>query len=93
MSHTLFVGILTACLAVALGAQVAAAREIHVATTGSDSVSGGKEAPYLTIGKAAADAQCPADALRMERTPSLSQPGTHIEIHILGLAEIGRFDL
>ena len=44
-------------LAIALGLQTAAAREIHVATTGSDSNPGGKDNPYLTIGKAASVAQ------------------------------------
>lgn len=41
---------------------VAAAREIHVAKTGSDSNSGSLESPYLTIGKAAEAAQ-PGDTV------------------------------
>ena len=43
--------------AIALGLQTAAAREIQVATTGSDANPGGKDNPYLTIGKAASVAQ------------------------------------
>jgi hypothetical protein len=62
MSHALLVVLLTACLAVALGAPAAAAREIHVATTGSDSAAGGKDGPYLTIAKAASQAQ-PGDTV------------------------------
>jgi len=62
MSHTFLISLLTACLAVALGAHDAAAREIHVATTGNDSADGGKDAPYLTIGQAASVAQ-PGDTV------------------------------
>ncbi len=56
--------LLAACLAVALGFQTAAAREIHVATTGSDSSPGGKDRPYRTIGQAASVAQ-PGDTVIM----------------------------
>jgi hypothetical protein len=64
MSHALLVVLLTACLVVALGAQAGAAapREIHVATTGNDSAAGRQDKPYLTIGKAAAEAQ-PGDTV------------------------------
>ena len=44
------------CLA-ALTASAGGAREIHVTKTGSDSDSGGSADPYLTIGKAAQEAQ------------------------------------
>ena len=62
MSHVLSVTLLTAGLAVALGARVAPAREIHVATTGGDSGSGSQDSPYQTIGKAASVAQ-PGDTV------------------------------
>ena len=42
-----------------------AAREIHVAKTGSDSASGGRENPYLTISQAA----------------SVAQPGDTVTVH------------
>jgi len=45
------------CIAVACGAEGLLAREIHVAKTGSDSGSGSRGAPYVTIGKAARVAQ------------------------------------
>jgi hypothetical protein len=52
-----------ACVAVVLAAApVAAAREIHVAKTGSNANPGSPESPYLTIGKAAEAAQ-PGDTV------------------------------
>ncbi len=50
------------CIAVACGAEGLFAREIHVAKTGSDSGSGSRGAPYLTIGKAAQAAR-PGDVV------------------------------
>jgi len=57
MSRTLRSTLLTTGLSVLLGACGAAAREIHVATTGDDATAGNAVAPYRTIGKAAAVAQ------------------------------------
>jgi len=57
MSHASLVALLTAGLAIALGAEAVAAREIHVATTGNDSGPGSPDSPYRTIGKAASVAQ------------------------------------
>jgi hypothetical protein len=52
-----------ACIALVLAAApVAAAREIHVAKTGSNANPGSPESPYLTIGKAAEAAQ-PGDTV------------------------------
>jgi len=45
------------CIAAALGGAGASAREIHVATTGSDSGRGDQAAPLLTINQAASIAQ------------------------------------
>jgi hypothetical protein len=54
---------MVACLAlIVLGGSDVAAREIHVAKTGSDSGSGSQNSPYLTINKAASVAQ-PRDAV------------------------------
>ena len=50
------------CIAVALGGKGISAKEIHVATTGSDSGSGDQASPLLTIKKAASVAQ-PGDTL------------------------------
>jgi len=50
------------CLIVLAAAKGVHAREIYVAKTGSDSNSGGREYPYLTIGKAAQVAQ-PGDTV------------------------------
>lgn len=52
--------------AAALGVADAPAREIHVATAGSDSHLGSAESPYLTIGKAAQVAQ-PGDTVTVHR--------------------------
>ncbi|HUT01467.1 MAG TPA: DUF1565 domain-containing protein, partial [Phycisphaerae bacterium] len=62
MSQGFLVVLLAAGLAVAMGAQTAAAREIHVAKTGSDAGGGSESGPYLSIGKAAAVAQ-PGDTV------------------------------
>ena len=62
MSQGFLVVLLAAGLAVAMGAQTAAAREIHVAKTGSDAGGGTEGGPYLSIGKAAAVAQ-PGDTV------------------------------
>ncbi len=52
-----------ACIAaIALVTSITPAREIHVATTGSDSGAGDQTSPYLTINKAASVAQ-PGDAM------------------------------
>jgi hypothetical protein len=54
---------LAACLALIVpGGSDVAAREIHVAKTGSDSGSGSQSTPYLTINKAASAAQ-PGDTV------------------------------
>jgi hypothetical protein len=54
---------IAACIAViVLGDSGVAAREIHVAKTGSDSGSGNQSGPYLTINKAASVAQ-PGDTV------------------------------
>ncbi len=47
------VALAAACLAVMFGAEGVLAREIHVAKAGSDSNSGSKNSPYLTVSKAA----------------------------------------
>jgi hypothetical protein len=56
----------TVCItAMILGASAVSAREIHVATTGSDSGSGDEASPFLTVGKAA----------------SVAQPGDTVTVH------------
>jgi len=50
------------CITIVCGAEGLFAREIHVAKTGSDSGSGSRGAPYLTIGKAAQAAR-PGDVV------------------------------
>jgi len=50
------------CIAATLGGAAASAREIHVATTGSDSARGDQVLPLLTISKAASIAQ-PGDTV------------------------------
>ena len=62
MSDVFLVALLTAGLAVVWGVPTVAAREIHVATTGSDSGAGSQGSPYLTVGKAASVAQ-PGDTV------------------------------
>ena len=66
MTHNAYSVPAAACIAALLiGASAGMAREIHVATTGSDSAAGNKASPYLTINKAA----------------SMAQPGDTVTVH------------